>query len=301
MWAKFDDDYLENRKVRTVSAMAQHLHMAAILHCSKGETDGFFPKYDLALVSARARIEMTSNAMQELLDAKLMHDHGDRYEVHDFLDYNPSHAELEAKRASGAKRLKNWRSNVKGNARRNSSSNGVTTVVTNERPDPGSLSLRDLDPEGRDPGGNAGCNGVTGPSCKTSYDWLSYFRVRYWEIRGRQYGQGTSDAKALGNFGDLLNSLPTDQRAEDWLARDRIVSEFLGKSDARTVSAGWSFSFFVQDFRGLAMPPEKRPNPEVRQSFQPPRAQYETLKPESAEEAAARRKTWAEAGKAIRS
>ena len=62
MWAKLDDDYLDNRKVRSVSALAQHLHVASILHCSKGETDGFYPKYDLALVAARARIESPTNS-----------------------------------------------------------------------------------------------------------------------------------------------------------------------------------------------------------------------------------------------
>jgi hypothetical protein len=94
---------------------------------------------------------------------------------------------------------------------------------------------------------------------KTSHDWLSYFQVKYWEIRGRQYGRGTSDAKALGNFGELLDSLPVEQRAADWQARERIVTEFLQRSDARTVQAGWPFSFFATDFRGLALPPDKRP------------------------------------------
>jgi hypothetical protein len=254
MWAKFDDDYLDNKKVRSVSALAQHLHMASILHCSKGETDGFYPKYDLALVAARARIDAPAEPLKELLDARLMHDRGDRLEVHDFLDYNPSHAELEEKRASGAKRLKNWRSNGKGNARQNSGGNGVSPAVSNGSPDPGSPSLRDLGIEEGDPGGNAGCNSVSpSPPVKTAYDWLTYFQTRYWELKGRQYGKGASDAKAMGAFGDLLDSMPAEQRASDWLAKERIVEEFLARDEKRTVAAGWSFSFFVQDFRGLAL------------------------------------------------
>ena len=164
-------------------------------------------------------------------------------------------------------------------------------------PSPNQEQEPDPDPEQEDPPSRA-CSNV---NAKSAYDWMCYFKARYWEIKGRAYGQGTADAKALANFGDLLDSLPTEQRAEDWLARDRIVTEFLSRTDHKTVGSGWPFCFFATDFRGLSMPSEKRPSPEVRQSFSPPRAQYEVLKPESAEEAAARRKTWAEAGKASRS
>ena len=135
-------------------------------------------------------------------------------------------------------------------------------------PDPSKPEIRDQDqeqefPPSRDPG-------TTGTKPKTAHDWLSYFGVKYWEIRKRQYGRGTGDAKAMGNFGELLDSLPPEQRAADWLDRERIVTEFLNRSDARTVSAGWPFCFFATDFRGLALPPDKRPKPEPRQSFQRP-------------------------------
>jgi len=95
---------------------------------------------------------------------------------------------------------------------------------------------------------------------KSAHDWLEFFKVRWREKhQGRHYGKGIADAKALGNFGDLLASLPTDQRASDWESRERIVAEFLARTDTRTVGAGWPFCFFATDFRGLAMPPDKRP------------------------------------------
>jgi hypothetical protein len=104
-------------------------------------------------------------------------------------------------------------------------------------------------------------------NAKSAYDWLAYFRVRYWEIRKRQYGQGSADAKALANFADLLESLPAGQRASDWLDRDRIVTEFLNRADARTVKSGWPFCFFATDFRGLATPPGQRPQQPSPPSF----------------------------------
>jgi hypothetical protein len=94
---------------------------------------------------------------------------------------------------------------------------------------------------------------------KDASDWLSYFQSKYFVAHGRHYGQGESDSKATGKLSDLLDSLPKDQRTEDWNARERMLTEFLCRTDQRTVATGWSFSFFVQDFRGLAIPPDKRP------------------------------------------
>jgi hypothetical protein len=144
------------------------------------------------------------------------------------------------------------------------------------------------DPPSRDPG-------TTGTKTKTAHDWLTYFGVKYWEIRKRQYGRGTADAKAMSNFGDLLDSLPVEQRAADWEDRERIVTEFLNRSDARTVSAGWPFCFFATDFRGLAMPADKRPNPDANHSgFRlPPQAAYETLPPPNPAAELERRKRFA--------
>jgi hypothetical protein len=99
---------------------------------------------------------------------------------------------------------------------------------------------------------------------KGATDWLSYFTSKYFVAHGRQYGQGEGDSKATGKLHDLLESLPDEQRAADWAVRERMVTEFLCRTDPRTVGTGWSFSFFVQDFRGLAIPPEKRPKPEPR-------------------------------------
>ena len=257
-WAKFDDGYPENRKVSPVSAYATLLHMFAILRCARLESDGYLTKTDMEVVLAMTKIpsEVRDATLAEAISAGLIVDRVHRFEVHDYLDYNPSHAELEHKRATGATRVQNWRKN----GRRNSVSNGVTGGVTNgvstRRPDP-LLSLRDLSQEKReDPDTNGVGNGVTH---KSANDWLMYFQAKYFVAHGRQYGQGEGDAKATGKLADLLDSLPLDQRSVDWDARERMVTEFLCRTDPRTVATGWSFSFFVQDFRGLAMPRSNRP------------------------------------------
>jgi hypothetical protein len=144
--------------------------------------------------------------------------------------------------------MRNRRANVSANGADN---NSETLSLSLDLGTSGSSSLSASDPDPERAHSNV--------NAKSADDWLSYFRQKYWEAKGRQYGQGSADAKALGNFGDLLGSLPLDQRVADWLDRERIVTEFLTRSDARTVGAGWPFCFFTTDFRGLAMPPERRP------------------------------------------
>lgn len=108
---------------------------------------------------------------------------------------------------------------------------------------------------------------ATEPKTKlpSAHDWLFLFGVRWKQkLNGKEYGQGESDAKACGRFGELLASFPDSQRLEDWAARERVISEFLSSTDKATVAAGWPFSFFTAAFRGLTIPPALRPKADQR-------------------------------------
>ena len=285
MWSKFDDGYDRNPKIRAVSIFAESLHSVAIRHCAAQENDGVFPKTDLGLLLEFAKVPVAKRSvtLREALDKVLLHDHGDCYEVHDFLDYNPSHAELEAKRAGGASRIAGWRRNGRRNKVGNGACNGVTPAVTtgvgngvgngvqNARPDPGTLSLgSDLDPlSNPDPDrSNARAK------LPTASDWCAYFGERHREKTGRFYGRGEADARAIARLADLFDGAPVEQLHADWDARERIVDEFLAGAEPKTVAAGWSFSFFVAQFRGLAVPPEKRPKTLANGKKSPMQARY---------------------------
>jgi len=54
-WVRFDDQFTIHRKVDGLSDTAFRLHVAAIFWCARNLTDGFVPKGDLAIVSARVR------------------------------------------------------------------------------------------------------------------------------------------------------------------------------------------------------------------------------------------------------
>lgn len=94
----------------------------------------------------------------------------------------------------------------------------------------------------------------------SAHDWLSFFASRWWEARGRQYGQGEADARAAARMGEVLATLPATERTADWEARGRMVEEFLSRSDKATREAGWSFAFFVAGFNGLRIPESERPS-----------------------------------------
>jgi 5-methylcytosine-specific restriction endonuclease McrA len=99
-WAKFDDRYDDNRKVKRAwkrSGAAAALHVMAITYCCRHQTDGVV---DLAwieekLPSPRER----EKVIGVLVDVGLFNVlDGETFEVNDFLEYNPSKAQVERER-----------------------------------------------------------------------------------------------------------------------------------------------------------------------------------------------------------
>lgn len=112
-WAKFDDRYHGNRKIRRAwkaNRASVGLHAMAVTYCAQNETNGVV---DLEWIEEK----LPSPAERErvlgaLLDTGLFEstNTGDGgYLVHDFLVYNQSHAEAEEKRAAKKASQKKWR------------------------------------------------------------------------------------------------------------------------------------------------------------------------------------------------
>lgn len=136
VWAKLDDEILDNEKIGNAGVLGFAMHVAAITWCCRKTTDGFVPYprvrllLDLTDLGAEL-IEATGSpegwkdkAMGTLADlgdvqadriaeklcsVGLWREDKERggYWVHDFLDYNPSKAEADAARearSSGGKK-----------------------------------------------------------------------------------------------------------------------------------------------------------------------------------------------------
>ena len=105
-WLKTDDRYPEHRKVRRLTDGAYRLHHTAMCACAKDETDGLVTSEDIADMEHGARLRKYIPA---LVSAGLWEEIDGGWLVHDFLDYNPSHADLEAKRARDRERQQRHR------------------------------------------------------------------------------------------------------------------------------------------------------------------------------------------------
>jgi hypothetical protein len=110
-WLKLDDGMGEHRKTLRLikrgksgqGLMAFGLHGLALLHCAKYLTDGVIDRefvddtLDDAGVTGKARAAM----VVQLVERGQWEVHGDGWYAHDYLEHNPSRAEVEADRGSG--------------------------------------------------------------------------------------------------------------------------------------------------------------------------------------------------------
>lgn len=105
-WLKKDDRFPEHRKVRRLTDAQYRLHDTALHACAKDETDGLVTEADIADMMHGGRLRRHVKA---LVDAGLWEAVADGWIIHDYLDYNPSHEQLEAKRRADRDRQEKWR------------------------------------------------------------------------------------------------------------------------------------------------------------------------------------------------
>jgi len=140
VWARLDDAILDNAKIIAAGPVGFALHVAAITWCARNLTDGRIPKrkvgtlLDFASVPAISAAEVAG----DLEAIGLWHDRGEQWEVHDYLVYNPSRAQVVAAREGTRHRVDNHRKrkDFACNAL-HFASNGVTNGHVTVAPGPG--------------------------------------------------------------------------------------------------------------------------------------------------------------------
>ncbi len=97
-WVKLDDTFPTNQKVDALTADAFRLYVEALCHCAANLTDG--------QVTRTALRRLWDGDPAELVDAGLWTASEDGYVVNDYLEFNPSRAEVleQRKRRSEAGR-----------------------------------------------------------------------------------------------------------------------------------------------------------------------------------------------------
>jgi len=91
-WARLDEDYPDHPKVVGLSDAAFRLHVRAICYCNHYLTDGLLPN---GWPNGKAEL------LKELIVAGLVDETPNGFRLHDFDHYQPTRAEVYAKRSAG--------------------------------------------------------------------------------------------------------------------------------------------------------------------------------------------------------
>lgn len=94
-WVLLDDGFHSNPKVLAVGNAGAGLYARALSYCGDHLTDGYVPM-------SWARTAATANLRQHLVDAGLWAEENGGYRIDDYLEVNPSRAEVEERRKKKA-------------------------------------------------------------------------------------------------------------------------------------------------------------------------------------------------------
>lgn len=104
---RLDDGFFRHPKARAAGRDGRQLFLAGLCWASANLTDGMIPKLSLPLVAAEA--EVRASVAEKLTAAGLWIDHGDRYEIHAYLERNRSREQVEAEREAATERQRRAR------------------------------------------------------------------------------------------------------------------------------------------------------------------------------------------------
>jgi hypothetical protein len=170
-WIKVSDDFYDNSKLLAAGSIGRDMYWHAMGYCNRNLTDGLIP-----IARTAALVDYTGTAVidgmagcdgpacaplavERLLDADLWHEDGhdcpdcvqpgpNHYVIHHFLEYQPSRAEVEAKResvrearaeagrAGGLKSAQSRSSNAEANREANREANPKQNSSKSEAPNP---------------------------------------------------------------------------------------------------------------------------------------------------------------------
>lgn len=166
-FAKLDTTVLNHAKFARISLSAIGLYALGLLHCMDQLTDGKIDKNAPSIVIRRGlkgRGRWTVEAEKELVEIGLWIDRGDHYEVHDYLDWNPTAAQIKADREASRERMRKRRSSGERSGERPGERSGEQVPRSGER------SRQDVDRDVEDSsaphGVRANKSGSTEHRCK---------------------------------------------------------------------------------------------------------------------------------------
>lgn len=103
-WARIDDDYLGNHKLKDLTTEAIALDLAGIIFSAHNVRDGVLRRDDVRATAAAIHLKRWERPAAELVTAGRWTVEGDGYAIHDYLKYQPAREKVLAERAAAAER-----------------------------------------------------------------------------------------------------------------------------------------------------------------------------------------------------
>lgn len=113
-----DDGMAENQKVVGLSDKAFRLWITGLVYCARNLTDGAISELALRFVGANSQIDRPKTVAKQLVSAGLWEPNGDGWMIHDYLEYNPSRAEIAERRELARERKRRQRNKGHGGTSR---------------------------------------------------------------------------------------------------------------------------------------------------------------------------------------
>ena len=107
-WAKIDDQFSEHPKVIEAGPLAGWLYVRGLCYAAKYLTDGFISDAQAQQLSLFAG--SSPELLQKLVDCSLWERVNGGYQIHDYLDYNPTAESVKAEREAAKARMQAKRS-----------------------------------------------------------------------------------------------------------------------------------------------------------------------------------------------
>lgn len=144
-WVKFCDNFDDHHKVIQAGPLATRLFISGVVYSGRHLTDGFLAEsvwsrigFQTAthviaqLGSNMSAVDLQQKLTDALINANLLEQVEGGYQIHDYLDWNPSSASIATKRSKDAKRKRGQK--IRKTSTRNP--RGLRTISSAPEPDP---------------------------------------------------------------------------------------------------------------------------------------------------------------------
>lgn len=128
-WVRIDDGMTEHPKLVEAGPLALALHVAGLCYCNRQLTDGLIPRKVARRLMDFEDYDDVDSVIERLVAAEIWHLEGSDYRIHDYLEYQPSRADVEHKRDLNRQRQQRFRDRQAASSDDNAVTNAPVTPL----------------------------------------------------------------------------------------------------------------------------------------------------------------------------